>query len=263
MKRIIPLLIALAIASLCLLGVSASPSLLVDRADLLDDAEERALRLELETFSEQFRFDLVIVTVPDMGGKSPRDFADDFFDDGGYGRGEGRDGALLLISMERSDWYLSTSGYGITAFTDAGIERLGELIVPDLSDGDFDEAFSLFVTLCRDYLTRAAEGEPYDVGDLPKGPFDFGGAIVIALFVGLLIGLITALVLKAQLKTVRPRHEASEYLRKDSFVLSASRDFFLYRTVNRVRRQSESSSGGSRTHTSSSGRSHGGGGGRF
>jgi len=81
--------------------------------------------------------------------------------------------------------------------------------------------------------------------------------------VGLLIGLITALVLKAQLKTVRPRHEASEYLRKDSFVLSASRDFFLYRTVNRVRRQSESSSGGSRTHTSSSGRSHGGGGGRF
>ena len=81
-----------------------------------------------------------------------------------------RDGALLLISMEDNDWYISTCGYGITVFTDAGIQYIGEQIKEDLSDGDFSEAFDKFVGLCDDFITQARSGDPYDSHNLPKEP---------------------------------------------------------------------------------------------
>jgi hypothetical protein len=40
--------------------------------------------------------------------------------------GENRDGVLLLVSTGDRKWHISTCGYGITAFTDAGIQYLGE-----------------------------------------------------------------------------------------------------------------------------------------
>ena len=87
-----------------------------------------------------------------------------------FGYGEDRDGALLLISMEDNDWYISTCGYGITVFTDAGIQYIGEQIKEDLSDGDFSEAFDKFVGLCDDFITKARTGDPYDSHNLPKEP---------------------------------------------------------------------------------------------
>ena len=66
-----------------------------------------------------------------------------------------------------------------------------------------------------------------------------------------------------QLKTVRAQNKADSYVVKDSLDVKVAKDIFLYRTVSRVRRQTESNSGGGGTHTSSSGSSHGGGGGKF
>ena len=36
---------------------------------------------------------------------------------------------------------ISTCGYGITAFTDAGIQYLGEQMTPCMADGDYAGAF--------------------------------------------------------------------------------------------------------------------------
>jgi uncharacterized membrane protein YgcG len=66
--------------------------------------------------------------------------------------------------------------------------------------------------------------------------------------------------LKAQLKSVAVKTEASDYIVPGSFNLRNSRDFFLYKTVSRVKRESSSSSGSSH---SSGGRSSSGGGGHY
>ena len=67
-----------------------------------------------------------------------------------------------------------------------------------------------------------------------------------------------------QLKSVKAKAKADDYVVKDSLELKSAKDIFLYRTVSRVRRQTESSGGGGGgIHTSSSGSSHGGGGGKF
>lgn len=264
MKKTLVLILTLSFILLAVLfPVSAlSAPRLYDGADLLSESEEKALLTGLNAVSERMKLDAVIVTVDSTGSKSPRDYADDYYDENGYGYGESHDGILLLISMEQRDWYISTCGYGITAFTDAGIDYIGECMVSDLSDGEYADAFARFVELCEEFVTQARSGAPFDVGNLPKEPFDAAMALVIAIVIGFVIGLIVVSVMKGQLKSVRTQSAASNYLKKDSVNLTTSRDFFLFRNVTRVRRETESS-GGSGTHRSSSGRSHGGGGGKF
>ena len=105
-----------------------------DLADLLSDSEEAALLEKLDELYERQKMEIVVLTTDTLEGMTPRDYADDMYDYSGFGYGEDRDGALLLISMEDNDWYISTHGYGITVFTDAGIQYIGEQIKENLSD---------------------------------------------------------------------------------------------------------------------------------
>lgn len=98
---------------------------------------------------------MFVVTADDIGRKNTMDYADDFYGYNGYGFGENYDGVLLLVSMEDRDWWMSTSGYGITAITDAGIEYISDKFLSDLSDGDYAGAFSTYAELCDEFFTQA------------------------------------------------------------------------------------------------------------
>ena len=236
---------------------------MVDDADLLEPSQEEALEEKLGEISEKYQCDVVIVTKDSMGGKEATPYADDYFDYNGYGYGEENDGILLLVAMEERKWAISTSGYGIEVFTDAGQEYMVDKFKPYLSDGEYDEAFTCFADLCDDFLRQAAEGEPYDSGNLPKEKMS-PLWILVAIGIGFLISLFVTGTMKAKLKTVRSQPAADNYVKPGSFQLKKERDVFLYRTVNRVKKpEPESSSSGSSTHTSSSGSSHGGSSGSF
>jgi len=246
-------------------------SLLVDEAGLLGAAEAVRLRDRLEKLSAKWKNDIVIVTVDSTGGSTPMDFADDWFDYNGYGRDaraditEG-DGLLLLVSMDERDWWISTKGYSIYAFTDAGIEFLGKQLTSNgLSDGEYAKAFDDFADWCDRFFGKAAAGKPYDRGSLPKTSTDVALLFILAFGGGLLIALIVTGRMKKQLKTVRKKQAAADYVRPGSLQVAYANEQFLYRNVTRVRVETSSSGGGggSSTHSSSSGSSHGGGGGKF
>lgn len=118
-----------------------------DLAGLLSDNEEASLVTKLNELSERQKMDIIVLTTDALNGKTPRDYADDIYDYSNFGYGESKDGALLLISVEDNDWYISTCGYGITVFTDAGIEYIGNQIKGELSDGNFAGAFDKFAYL--------------------------------------------------------------------------------------------------------------------
>ena len=237
---------------------------LVDNADLLNNKEEATLLAKLDEISERQQADIVVVTADTLGGKTPMDYADDFYDYNGYGFGENNDGVLLLVSMEDRDWWMSTSGYGITAITDAGIEYISDKFLSDLSDGKYAEAFSSYADLCDEFFTKAKAGKPYDVGHMPKEPFNFAWCLAVALLIGYVVAAVVTGSMKRQLKTVRFQSAANSYVKANSMNVSESRDLFLYTQITRHEKPKEtSSSGGSTTHTSSSGGTHGGGGGKF
>ena len=249
-----------------LISANGHPSRLADDADLLTPTEEQNLISKLDEVSERQQFEVVIVTVNSLGGKSPMAYADDYYDIKGYGYGADRDGALLLISMADRDWWISTTGYGITALTDFGIEKMGENMIRDgLSDGDYYEAFSRFVSDCDSFVTQAKNGTPVDRGTY-KEPFPVAKRLGISAIIGVIVAMIVGSSLKGKMVSVRAANTAADYTRPGSFVLREQNEVFLYNNVTRtaIPQQTRSGGGGgSSTHTSSSGSSHGGGGGKF
>lgn len=239
-----------------------------DSAQLLTEDEDNELEASLEELSVRQSFDVVIATIDSLDGEgytSMEEYADDLYDYCQFGYGVNRDGVLLLISKDDRKWHISTCGYGITAFTDAGIQYLGQQMTPDMADGDYAAAFRTFIRWTDAYVTAAREGHPYDVNNMPHEPLS-----ILYLGLALVIGLVTALivtgVMKSQLKSVAPQPDASSYVRQGSMRLTNQHDRFLYRDVHRTERpkaSDSSDSGGSSTHTSSSGTTHGGGGGSF
>lgn len=242
----------------------------IDHAGLLTDVESGMLEEKLKEISGRYSFDIVIAALEEeeLGGQSIRDYADDFYDYNGYGAGEDKSGVFLLLSMQKDghgDYWISTTGFGIKAFTDAGIDYIGDAIVPDLKDRDYMGAFEVFLEHCDSFLEQAQKGKSYDVGFMPKEPFEWGQSLLIALVAGVIVGFIVVSTMKAKLKTVQPAKSAVNYVKDGSMHLTEQSDFFLYRNITRHAKPKESSSsgGGSSVHTGSSGRSHGGGGGHF
>ena len=262
------LLLALAVPAFAADGFADLYYRMNDSAEVLTEDEDNELEASLEELSVRQSFDVVVATINSLEGEgytSMEAYADDLYDYCQFGYGENRDGVLLLVSIGDRKWHISTCGYGITAFTDAGIQYLGEQMTPDMADGDYAAAFRTFIQWTDTYVTAAREGHPYDVNNMPHEPLS-----IIYLGLALVIGLVTALivtgVMKSQLKSVALQQDAASYVRQGSMKLTNQRDLFLYRDVHRTERPKESSSddsGGSSAHTSSSGTTHGGGGGSF
>lgn len=244
---------------------------LVDDADLLTDSEEQELNTELDEISEKQQCDVVVVTENSLDGKSAQDYADDFFDYNGYGYGDEDSGVLFLIGMDERKWAITTYGYGITAFTDYGLEYMEDEFLSYLSDGEYMEAFSKYATLCDDLLTQARDGHPYDVDCDDDKPDVFTMIFwgVVDLLIGFVVAFIMAQVKKSKLKSVKNQVAANAYKKQGSMKVTTKEDRYINSIVTKrlIPRDDEdhghSGGGGSTTHVSSSGRSHGGRSGGF
>ena len=250
---------------------------IIDNADLLDAAEESALEETARLLRETYDMDVVILTVNSLGGKTPQEYADDYYDENGYGCGVEKSGLLLLISMEERDWYISTSGDAIYALTDYGIQQLGEKLVSGFSVS-YDAGFRMFLNALPEYFEALEYGAPIDgyadySGDYYRGDREeivyydeeFTPSVELSFLLGLVVAGISVLVMRIGMNTKRPRHSAAGYMKENSFQMRQQQDLFLYSNVSKVRKEQPkpSSGGGSSVHRSSGGSRHGGGGGKF
>lgn len=256
------LLLVLGTTALTVFAAGSGNVLCKDGAGCITEEQQQTLEDKLTEITDRQECEVVICTTTDFKGKSSTAYADDYFDYNGYGFGSNKDGILLLINTESRDWAISTHGYGITAFTDAGQKYLIEQIKPALGNDDYAGAFEQFADLCDDFLTQAHTGTPYDNGNLPKPEKSIN--IILDVLAGLVIGFIVAFIIvsrdKSALKTVRREAAARNYMRPRSLKLTARHEQFMYSHVDRTEKQSSS---GSSTHTSSSGETHGGSSGKF
>ncbi len=141
-----------------------------DSADVLTAEEDSELEDALEELSLRQSFDVTIATIESLESvdyDSMEAYADDLYDYCQFGYGPDMDGVLLLVSVGDRKWHISTCGYGITAFTDAGIQYLGEQMKPFMADGDYAGAFRTFVQWSDTYIDAARAGRPYDVKPCP------------------------------------------------------------------------------------------------
>ena len=257
-------------------SATASLPMIVDKADLLSSTEEAALEETAQQLRSQFEMDIVILTVHSLIGKSAQDYADDYYDDNGYGYGAGGSGCLFLLAMEEREWYISTCGDTIYALTDYGIQTLGETALSHLSGDNYADVFQVYLSLISDYLYAYQNDSPIDGNADYSDDYYHGSqetivyyeedsspSILLSLLIGMAAALVSVLVMRSSMNSRRKKHSASGYMKEDSFRLKRHQDLFLYSNVSKVRKQQNNSSGGSSVHRSSGGRSHGGGGGKF
>lgn len=145
--------------------VYAEKKLVADQAALFTAEEEAALLQAATALGGKYKMDIVIVTTSDAGGKTSREYADDYFDDNGYGVGDDRDGILLLLDFDNREAYISTSGSGIKYLTDERIERiLDDVFNSGLTEGDNYGAANAFLKSTERFL---AAGIPENQQNVP------------------------------------------------------------------------------------------------
>ncbi|MDD4509519.1 MAG: TPM domain-containing protein [Oscillospiraceae bacterium] len=238
--------------------------LVIDQAGLLTEDELEELSDRAATITGEYQCSVCILTVQSIGDSTRREYAKAFYQQNQMGYGEEQSGILFMVSMENREYVTITYGYGITAFTDYGIEQLEHALLPDLSDGQYFSSFSLYLDKCQQYLEEAAQGTPVDVGDGEDFSYEDRGEISLvgiggSLLIALLVALIVCWCLIRQMKTAAQKREADRYVPEDGFQITGREDLFLYTVVTRTRRQKDhSDSGGSSVDSDGFGGSDGG-----
>ncbi len=215
----------------------------IDNAELLDRGERVALETYLHKLSQKMKANVIILTTDSIGDADPMTYAYNFYDDGGYGYGDTSDGVILLVSMEKRDLAMGSTGTSAEVFPGNKIDLILDEIAEELGDGHYYEAFSEFIELCDKTYEKHIEGEK----------FPLALYVILAFSIGFVAALISTAVMRSKLKSVRPCNDAGAYIEKGSFRLTECRDLFLYTTVTKTPRPKSNSSGDSR----SSGRSGG------
>ena len=253
-------------------GFANEYSRVLDYADVLSQEENDKLEAQFGEIANRQKVDIVICFANSLDGKKTADYTETLYEKHNYGYGENKDGIMLLVSFENRDWYIATRGYAIQAFTDAGIQYIGNQIKGDLGDGNCYAAAEYFGRLCDQFITDAKNGNVY--GE-PTGAIDNEDTgfvlpppmwILISIGAGLIVALVVVGSMKRKLKTVNLQAAANSYLKSGSLNITESNDIFLYSNVTRTakpKNNDNNNGSGSSTHESSSGNTYGGGGGKF
>lgn len=227
---------------------------LVDDADLFTDEEEAELTAKLnELHNHHPESDFVVFTDSSSYGLEHDVYAADFYVFNGYGVGDDFNGVVLFICVEAGNRGWQTWGTGACEHLfqkEDNIDHLNNTIHPYLSSGEYAQGVSAYLDDMEVLFTK---------GKFPRGAGSTILFIIGSLVGGLLIGLLVRGVLVEEMNNVHEATQANLYLDKGSVQLRHRADYFLYRTVNRVKREKKSS----HSTRSSSGRSGSGGGGRF
>ena len=264
------ILLILTIFTLTPIIVSSAAVNVFDDANVFTNSEELSLDKEAGALGDSYNMDIIIVSVDDAGGKSSREYADDYFDYNGFGKGTNRDGILFLIDMDNREIYISTSGEAIRYLTDMRTENiLQDSYDNGLSEQDFYSGTRAFLSSTKNYLQMGIPSGQYseDEGGRPKNKLSLLDGLI-GLFGGAAGSGGFYFRTKQKYKMKNPIKPLTFRSNSQINLLANENNLLDTRTSQRIiptptSSGSSNTSGRSSTHTSSSGRTHGGGGKKF
>lgn len=253
-----------------------------DDAGLLDSDRQAALEEQIAAARKEMRMDLVLVTTDQTGGLSSEEYADWYYENGGFGEGTDHRGALLLLDMENRELYISTEGAMIRFLTDSRIETMLDHGIVYMQQQDYGAAAEQLVADTLGYYRQGIPGGQYNY-DRETGAVSRYRSIrwyeaLLALAVSGFCGAGACLKVKKDYAMKQEQRQAANYLMAyragAQFQFQAQNDALadqyvvqsiIPRSTGGGGRGGGSQGGGGRstTHTSAGGRTHGGGGRRF
>lgn len=262
-------------------GAEESEQRVFDQAELLTDKEVAQLEERAAELRKAMKMDVVLVTTSDADGKDSRNYADDYYDYGGFGNGQKASGVLFLIDMDNREIYISTAGVMIRFLTDERIEKMLDRGYSYVSKADYNGTMKQFLTDVEKYYKAGIPGGQYNY-DIETGAVSRYRTIrwyegLIALVISAFCAFSACLSVAGSYEMKKERKQGTAallaYRGTANYIMSTASDDLIDKSLTHMRIQSSSSgssfggssgsSGRSSTHRSSSGRSHGGGGRKF
>ncbi|CEG28750.1 TPM domain-containing protein [Bacillus sp. B-jedd] len=253
-----------------------------DYAELLTKDEAAELQQIASEHGIESETAFIIVTLDDSNGKDIVQYVQDFYDEHGPGYDQPHGNtAILAIDMSERDVYLAGFKKAEEYLDDSRLDLIREEITPDLSDGQYFDAFSTFINSAYEYM-----GIEPDVGDdsyadygLVGSPqtddfYEFAGPPSENLFFLWWFQLIVALILAGVIVTImaygaggRVTVNAQTYMDRSRSKVVNQYDNFVRQTVTKQRKPSNDankfSGGGGGGGVTMGGHSHSGSRGKF
>lgn len=282
MKRITALFISLVFAlSICMTAFAAgSEQRVYDYAHLLSEQDRLEVEQEIAAAVEQIGMDYVIVTVDNKGGKSLREFADDFYDEGEFGIGKNRSGVVILIDMEERTVYMSTCGDAINYYNDDRIYNMtdgDDQLYDFLAEGNYRRAMERTIAQAVFYYEMGIDASQYTYDEETGQIVRYKKLTILEIILSLIVAIVPAAIyvtsIKNQymMKNEKKQAEAFKlaYRVVAAFAFAVATDDLINHQVTRMRIHDDDFTGGSggghagrsTIHMSGGGMSHGGGGG--
>ncbi len=168
--------------------MAPSGAIVTDAGDLLSRTEEELLTRRLRDYADTTSTQIVVVTLPDLGGADIAAYATELGDQWGVGQGEEDNGAVVLVSRDDRKVFIAT-GYGLEgSIPDALAGRVvREIITPLFRQGRFYEGLALGT----EALMRAAAGE-FTADGSPTGSTQGNGVFGVLFFLIVMVLLLSA-----------------------------------------------------------------------
>lgn len=139
-------LLLLLLAALLVPAAALAQTHIIDPDDLISAEAEQQIADAAAQLSAVCPMDVVVMVTDDVPEDTTYDlhiiaaYADDAYDQGGYGVGEDSTGLLYLIDLNNSVQYISTCGQAIGLIGDADEEAVMDAALPFLLEGDWGGA---------------------------------------------------------------------------------------------------------------------------
>ncbi|MFT4147125.1 MAG: TPM domain-containing protein [Mobilitalea sp.] len=260
-----------------------------DKADLLSTSELNDLEDLCITYGDKAGIEIMILTHDDSSAPYIENYIEDFEDTLPIG-----DRVYLGMDMIERDVFIEGFGSAETYIHSKRINTIINKITPDLSDGNYYDAFAAYIKMAADYMSDDSELNydhdytaetpqstdpdapnydatwPSDRNSTKSQLLEIMENPLVLLGISLLVGAITVAIM-AYNSSGRMTAGGNNYIDQNHSGLIGRRDIYLRTTVTRVRKPQDNqnnrgggfNAGGFRGGVSGGGRSHSSGGGKF
>ncbi len=244
-----------------------------DNYGLFSDEEIANLEDACRRYGDEGKVDIVVITTEGLGGRSRKQYLEDFYDENSLGyENEFGTAALILVDMDSGNRGVEIQGYGDAEYyiNNDRTEYILDDIAPMLNDGDYYDAMIEYCKEVAYYMNEekgvntspatGTEGSSNYYGESAySGPSNYYGQeksiffnTFFQLIIAIGIGAIAVAVMAIQ-SGGKVTVNKYTYMDEQSSRILAREDNYVRTTTTRVRKPTDNSG-------SSGGRSSGGGG---
>ena len=278
------------------LSFAAADAQVADNANLFTESEISQITAICDQIEQTYQVDMFVLTSNDIPEGQTQSYADDYYDEHGFGIGDDNAGMLYLIDMNNRECYISTCGIMIDYITDDREEGIFDAGWDEMTNGQYGRSVILSLQQTERYLSQGRETVQYHYDEREQYHYDeksgafytsdidpysclSGTEFLVAAAAGLIVMIvfITSISRAYNLKNSTYSYDLNDL---SGITLSRNDVHFLREHVTRVKHSDPHdrpgggpshggpshggpSHGGSSVHHSSGGHMHGGGGRRF